>query len=261
MSIKTLANVAIKTMKREAPAISTGIAIASTIAAVGLGVRAGMEAQKIMDHEVRIRKALANEETKPYVAPTKKETVAMTWKVYILPTIATLSAIGATVMLHRVGLNRTASAMALYSVSEKAFSDYRKGVVEKLGEDAHKSVRESVAHDAITSNPPSKNIVISGSDILCYDSYSGHYFKSSAQEIDKAVNNLNLQIIHNMYASLTDFYDMIGIQSSEMSETVGWMPDCLLEVEYSSGIAPDGQPYLAVDFRNPPIVDFDRFSN
>lgn len=252
MDIKALMSSVSSTMRKEAPLIATGIAVVSTIASVALGVKAGMDAKDALDREAEVRKTLKREEMKP------SDKVKLTWKIYIPPTIATITSVAATITLHRVGVNRTASAMALYSLSETAFSDYRRKVIEKIGEDSHKEIREAVAQENVEKNPPSKTLIISGNEVLCYDSYSGHYFTSNREEIRECVNDFNTKVINNMYASLTDLYELMGISPSEMSDDVGWTSDNILEVEFSSVIAEDGRPCLAVDFRNKPLVEFDR---
>lgn len=253
MDIKSLMGSISSNIKSEAPLIATGIAVVSTIASVALGVKAGMDAKAVLDREAEVRKHLKQDEM------TTSEKAKMTWKIYIPPAISTLTSIAATVTLHRVGVTRTASAMALYSLSESAFGDYRRKVIEKMGEDSHKEIRKAVAQDNVDQNPPNKTLIISGNEVLCYDSYSGHYFTSNMQDIKECVNDFNAKVLNNMYASLTDLYELMGISPSTMSDGVGWTSDDILSVEFSSIVAEDGRPCLAVDFRNEPIADFDRF--
>ena len=60
-----------------------------------------------------------------------------------------------------------------------------------------------------------------------------------------------------MYASLTDFYDEIGLPETAVSGYVGWNTDELLEVTYSSILSDDGKPVLAIDFRADPLNGYD----
>lgn len=253
MSISDILNSIQETARKEAPLIATGIAVAATIASVALSAKSGMKAQEKLQ-------AAADEHGISIEDIETKDKVKMTWKIYIPPTIAMVTSIAATVTLHKVGANRTASAMALYSLSESAFANYRKQTIAKIGEEGHKEIRQAVADENVKNNPPSKNLIITGNDVLCYDSYSGHYFNSSMEEIKACVNDFNMRVINNMYASLTDLYELLGIAPSTMSDSVGWCSDSILEIEFSSTIAEDGRPCLSVDFRNAPIVDFDRFN-
>lgn len=254
MDIKGLASSVSSTLRKEAPLIATGVTILSTVAAVALGVKAGMEAKSELDRAAKLR---ADRGQEPM---TRGQQAQFTWKIYIPPTAATIISIASAITLHRVGVNRTASAMALYSLSESAFSDYRRKVAEKLGEDSHKEIREAVAKENVDKKTPPSSMIISGNDVMCYDSYSGHYFMSNMQDIREFVNTFNAKVLNEMYGSLTDLYELMGIPVSSMSDSVGWRSDDILEVEFSSVISEDGRPCLAVDFRNTPISDFDRFN-
>lgn len=240
------------TIRQNAPVITTTLAIVSATATTVLAVNAGMSTRERLD----AYKAEHEDEEIPTSAKIKQ-----TWKIYIPTALMLASTITSIVALHRVGLNREASALALYKVSEQAFSRYRNKVVEKLGEDSEKEVRESVTQDAINNNPPSGGgVVVVQGTVLCYDHYSGRYFESSMEDINRAVNEFNRKIIHENYASLTEFYELVGLEANGTSDDVGWMTDVLLEVTYSSLLTPDGRPCLAVDFLNSPVVDYYRMA-
>lgn len=239
------------TIRQNAPVITTTLAIVSATATTLLAVKAGMSTRERLD----TYKAEHEDEEFP-----TSEKIKQTWKIYIPTALMLASTVTSIVALHRVGLNREASALALYKVSEQAFSQYRNKVVEKLGEDSEKEVRESVAQDVINSNPPSGDVIVVQGSVLCFDTYSGRYFQSSMDDINRAVNDFNLRIIHENYASLTEFYELVGLEANGSSDDVGWMTDALLEVSYSSVLTPDGRPCLAVDFRNSPVVDYYRMA-
>ena len=243
MSVSTTARTLRLAIRRNAPVIATTVAIVSATATTVLAVNAGMSTRERLD----AYKAEHKDEEIPTSAKIKQ-----TWKIYIPTALMLASTITSIVALHRVGLNREAS--------EQAFTRYRNKVVEKLGEDSDKEVRESVAQDTINANPPSNAVVVVNGNVLCFDSYSGRYFESSMEDINRAVNDFNLKIIHENYASLTDFYDLVGLEANGSSDDVGWMTDALLEVTYSSVLSPDNRPCLAVDFRNAPVVDYYRMA-
>lgn len=239
------------TIRQNAPVITTTLAIVSATATTVLAVNAGMSTRERLD----AYKAEHEDEEIP-----TSDKIKQTWKIYIPTALMLASTITSIVALHRVGLNREASALALYKVSEQAFTRYRNKVVEKLGEDSEKEVREAVAQDTINNNPPGGSIVVVHGTVLCYDTYSGRYFQSSMEDINRAVNDFNRKIIHENYASLTEFYELVGLEANGSSDDVGWMTDALLEVSYSSVLTPDGRPCLAVDFRNSPVVDYYRMA-
>lgn len=251
MSITSMSRGVTLAIRRNAPAITTTLAIVSAAATTALAVKAGMSTREKLD-EYKLAEQIEE-------VPVS-ETIKQTWKIYIPTALMFASTVVSIVSLHRVGLNREASALALYKVSEQAFARYRNKVVEKLGEDDEKDVRENIIQDAVAANPPSGAIVVMGDEVVCYDTYSGRYFKSSMDDINAAVNSFNLKIIHENYASLTEFYELVGLDPNGSSDDVGWMSDALLEVSFSSVLAPDNRPCLAVDFRNDPVIDYYRMA-
>ncbi len=99
-------------------------------------------------------------------------------------------------------------------------------------------------------------IITGGGEVLCYDLYTGRYFQSSMETLKKAQNDLNYTVLNHQYASLTDFYSLIGLSSTKSSDDVGWNADKLLELRFSATISDDGRPCITLDFVVAPIRNF-----
>ena len=76
---------------------------------------------------------------------SKKEWIKENWKTYIPPAIAGAVSIGCIIGGTRIGMRRTAAITAAYSLSEKAFDEYRTKVTEKIGERKQQTVRDEIA--------------------------------------------------------------------------------------------------------------------
>ena len=83
---------------------------------------------------------------------------------------------------------------------------------------------------------------------LCYDSYSDRYFKSEMETLKKAMNDLNYKINNDSYASLNDFYDLVGLDRIPIGEEVGWSLDKLLDIHFTTTLATDGRPAIAMEY-------------
>ena len=184
-----------------------------------------------------------------------KEQVKRVWICYVPAVTSGTITIGAIVMANRVGTKRAAAVAAAYTISEKAFSEYRDKVSEKFGETKAQGVRDEIAADYVRENPPRENnvIMIGGGDVLCCELYTGRYFNSSMEELKKAQNDTNYEIINNGCASLTDFYNRVGLPSTSVSDEVGWNTDKLLELDFTTILAEDGRPCIACSFQVEPI--------
>lgn len=254
MTFQSLASHAQKLVSDQSPAILAGIGVTGTITSVLLAGKASFKAARIIDAAEEFDKHV------PEALPLDtKGKVKLVWKLY-LPAAGTCAlTISSIVLATHVGTRRAAALAAAYGVSEKAFSEYKEKVVETLGKNKDQAVRDSVAQDRVKKNPPieSQIVLTEAGSVLCLEPYSGRYFQSSIEAIKKAQNDLNYQVNNSYYASLSDFYDLLGLDRTKMSDDVGWNSDELLEVTFSSVLA-DDRPCLVMDYKVVPTRDYAR---
>ena len=130
-----------------------------------------------------------------------------------------------------------------------------------LGEKKEKEdVYESIIQDKIDESPTPTCEPKKSDDILFYDVWSGRYFYSDRNKVDRAVNELNSIFLQADQVCLNDFYDSINLDRNQFGYICGWNRQTtkLIEIRYSSHIAKDGNPCLAVDFfQDPtPLMDY-----
>jgi len=180
---------------------------------------------------------------------TTREKAQLVWPEFI-PAVGTLGlSVTCIIAANRVGSRRAAAVTAAYAISEKAFSDYREKVVERLGEKKEREARDEVAQDRVNERPPSTQVVIVGNgDVLCFDAFSGRYFMSTMENIKKAMNDQNYAILNDGFASLTEFYDKLGLDGTSHSDSLGWNTDKLLDLYISTVLSDDGRPCISIDF-------------
>ena len=158
-----------------------------------------------------------------------------------------------------VHARRNAAIATAYKLSETALTDYKKEVIETIGEEKAKLIQDKVAQKHVDEHPVSNNqVIIAGSGKqLCYDGISGRYFESDIQTIRAAVNTINETMVYEMYASLGDFYNEIGLPPTTLSDELGWnLDDGQLEISYGSAISDDGRPCITLDYHVAPRYDF-----
>lgn len=247
-----------KLVADNSPAILTAVGVTGVVTTAFLAGRASFKAARLIDdYEDQIR-----EGQRANLVPdfSTKEKIQVTWKLYI-PAVGTgILSITAIILANRIGTRRAAAVAAAYSLSEKAFAEYKTKVVEKIGTHKDDSIRAEVAQDRVNANPiSSREVIITGNgDVLCYDSITGRYFNSNIETLRKAQNDINKIIIQDMYASLYDFYTLIQLPPTPYSNEVGWNVDGLLELEFSTVLAEDGRPCISLDYRIFPIREYHR---
>lgn len=242
-----------KVVIKRSPEILTGIGIAGMISAGILAVRATPKALELIrerEDELKVEKLPVG------------ETVKTTWKCYI-PAVSTCILSAACIIgASSVHAKRNAAIAAAYKLSEKALIEYKDAVIETIGEKKELEVRDKMAEKCIEKDPVSKTevIVTDKGSSLCYDSISGRYFKSDIETIKRAENVINKQMLSDMYVSLNDFYDEIGLDFTKVGRELGWsVDDGLIDIHFSSQLADDGTPCLVVEYYTPPRYNFDRF--
>lgn len=236
-----------------APAILTGAAIAGTLATAYLSVTSTVKA---MDHhgaEIIRAKRFGRP------VPEKKEVVLLVWRYYIPPVVTGVLTVGAIVGANHVSTRRATAMAAAYTISERAFTEYKEKVVEKIGEKKEQSYRDEIAQERVEKDPvENKHVIITGNgEVLCYEMFTGRYFSSDMETIRRAENEINHQILHQGYASLNDFYHEVGLPRTSLSEELGWNTDQLLEIKVSATLSQDDRPCLAIDYNTQPYRKFD----
>lgn len=235
------------------PLLLTAVGVTGVIATAVLTGDATLKAAQLITNE-----QFPLDVTQPTVELDAKERIALCWKLYIPAATTGAFTIAAIVGSNRIGTRRAAGLAAAYSLSEKLAQEYKDKVVSTIGAKQEEAIRADIAQDRVTKNPPSEVIFIATGNVLCHDQYSGRYFQSDREAIRAAVNNVNAKVLNSYYASLTDFYNELGLESTAASEEVGWNSDRLLEVQFTTAMDPDGRPCLSLGFRVDPIRGYYR---
>lgn len=242
------------------PAILTAVAVTGTVTTALLVGKASFKAAELIAEEEKervdqVKVGLAKE----LIPMDNKEKFQLVWTLYIPAVSTCTTTVVAMVTANQIGTRRTAAMAAAYSLTERAFGEYRDKVVEKVGQKKERDVRDELAQDRVQNNPPSSQIVMLNSgDVLCFDQHSGRYFQSDMETLKKAQNDTNYQILRESYANLNDFYDRIGLEWIPQGEELGWSTDREVEIAFSSVLSTDQRPCIAIDFVKGPIPNYYR---
>ena len=249
------------TLGKYSPQILTGIGVAGMITTVVLAVKATPKALELIEDK---------KEELDAGKLTVVDTVKVAWKPYIPAAITGVLSTVCIVGGNAVGTRRTAALAAAYKISETALHEYKDAVVETIGEEKAKEVKEKVAQNKLDKNPVvEKQIIVTNKGtFLCYDSLSGRYFQSDIETIRKAQNDINDYLFSEDYASLNMFYDFLGLEHTRLGAELGWKIDSgTLQIEFDSTLASDksqgiapGTPCLVLDYNVAPKYEFDKMS-
>lgn len=249
-------------LKQNSPTILSGAAVAGVIVTAVLTHKAARKSAHQIEVEETRRSMHNDSEHEPVENEVldRKEKIKLTWKSYIPAVTAGAATVACIVWANQLGLRRNAALVAAYGILDAGFREYKDQVVELLGEKKHNEVEDAVAVKRMDQNPPTANntiIVKGGGDVRMYDMWGGRYFRSDIETVRQAVNVLNRDIIGgNMYAELNALYQLLGIPGTDGGDFVGWNVDNLCDVGFTSHLADDGEPCIAMRFTIPPKADF-----
>ena len=241
-------------LSKHSPELLIGIGISGMIATTVLAVRATPKAIHLIQKKAKEEKCAPEE-------IDNLDKVKLCWKCYIPAAITGVTSAACIIGANSVNARRNAALAAAYTLSDSAFREYKDKVIETIGEEKEQIVRDKVAKERIDKNPDVKSEIImtDRGDTLCYDTLSGRYFYSDPYTIKQAVNELNETMLNDMYVSVNEFYDELGLERTKLGDDLGWsMDDGLLKISFSSQLSSRNKPCLVLDYRVAPRYDYYR---
>jgi hypothetical protein len=254
MNIRVMAKSAEKMIVDNSPAILTAIGVTGTITTAYLAGQASFRAAKLIHDRYETDRFGEHIPDRSDL----RDKFELTWRLYVPAVGVGASTAVCIVGAHRIGSRRAAAVAAAYTISEKAFTEYKEKVIEKFGEKQEREARDELQQERVDRDPVSGRAVIvtNDGDVLCYEHFAGRYFESSMEALKKAQNDTNYQIINHNYASLTDFYGRLGLPHTGVSDEVGWNSNDLLELEFSTTLSEDSRPCIAIDYNVAPFRNY-----
>lgn len=259
-------------ISKNSPTILTGVSVAGLITTIILAVKATPKALGVIDDYVwkKYEREVENPDELSFSEwlgvttdangyswydrknqITFKEQFGLTWKIYIPATAVGIATIACIIGANHISLRRNAALASLYGITEAAFKEYQSKVVETIGKSKELKVRDEISGDRIKRNPPGTNEVIftGKGEVMCYDSLSGRYFKSDIEQIRRAVNTLNRELMSDMFLTLNELYFAIGLAGTKLGDQMGWdIDNGLLEIDFSAQITEEGDPCLVLNY-------------
>lgn len=253
MQIKTILKTTEKFLIDNSPGILTGLGVAGAVTTAVLTGKAAYSAGlQVAEMESKV------DHKGDFIVIDSKTKLKVFWKEFVPAGTVGVVTIAAIISANQIGARRAAAFAAAFKLSEELSAEYKKKVLETLGIQKEEKMRSELASDKMTENPPPSNmLIVVGSDVLFYDELSGRYFHNTMEKVMQAVNEINHQVNNYFHASLTEFWEKIGLTSTSISDDIGWNSDELLDVQFSPTMI-DGKPAIMIGYNNEPIKGYDR---
>jgi len=240
---------------RNSPTILSGVAAIGVVTTSVLAAKAGYSSAFRLQSAWNDRPQLQGEDLEPL---SRREEIEIVWKEFIPPAIVGVITLTAIIGSNRIGNRRAAALAAAFTISEKMAEEYRQKVIEHMGAQKEEMVRSDVARDRIGRTDGVETLILGEGEIIFYDSWSDRAFTSTRQRVEDAVNQINYQINQAWAASLTEFFDLLGLKATGVSDSFGWNTDELLDVNYTSCLLPDGRPACEIRYNTQPFQNYNK---
>lgn len=273
LNVKQCFKMAKKVVQKKSPEILTGLGIAGMITTVVLAVKATPKALDLIDEEIDNQNRKLSQEaydsgysTANQINKLKPvETVKVAWKPYIPALLLGSASVGCLIGANTVSARRHAALYSAYELSKTAYNELNEKVTEVVGEKKVTEIKQKLAEDKVNkvssegAIEKKSNVVIAGDgDTWFIDAMSNQPFLSSKNKLDAAANELNRKMRSDMYVSLSQFYDEVGIEHTGTSDYIGWRIDKeYIDVVTSDAIVKDGKVYVVMDFLSRPEYGYD----
>lgn len=255
-SLKRIYHEVAEEVREKSPRILAGGAI------VGLGasVYFAWKARPKCDEILAERKKRLEEVRAEYSDPdeVKKETARVNIDTAgkmvgtLAPVVVSVGLTGASIIAaDRINYRRLVAATTMYDISNEALMMYKKKMKDVVGEEKAEEVKKKVTDEIMAENPVNDRTIIDTGkgDLIYMDVYTGRYFRSSKVAIESAVNDINYQLVGDMFVSLNEFFDRIGLPGVKLGDQFGFdVNKGMLHVDYTYGETPDGNHCILIDY-------------
>ena len=240
-------------MKRNAPTILTSIGGVGVVSTAVMAAKATPKAMLILEQA----EAEKGEEL------TKFEKVKAAGPVYIPTALMGMATITCIFGANALNTRNQAALTSAYAMVSSSYQEYKKKVNELYGQEGEEQVVRSIARDNYDGEKAT------GETELFYDEFSGRFFKSTVEAVQRAEYQINRDLVMQDWATINDFYGYLNIPHVDGGDAIGWSTPMNGEmywqpwVDFShlKMIDDDGLEYYILRMYQEPMPDFEDFIN
>ena len=204
-------------------------------------------------HQDTIKAEHVKKQTRP---SNWKEEIQDTWKCYIPTAISATGTIGCIVGSHYCSSKQREALASAYVISQTTLQKYQEKVIERIGKNKAREMREEVDREIAEIKAPAANFVSQLTDAidtghgktLFYDIPGDRYFYSDMNYMDKQVNDLNREVRTEMYFDWNELRYRWGLPFKKYGSELIFDVDRPLEVRYEPELMDNGQVRILVNY-------------
>ena len=240
-------------LKRNSGTILTGIGSAGVVVTSVMAVKATPKAINI----IREAKEEKGEDL------TVIEIIRTAGPIYIPAIISGASTIACIFGANILNKRSQAALASAYMFLDNSYKEYKNKVSELYGDDANNNIREEIAKDKYKDYSNS----FTDDKQLYFDEYSGRYFQSTPEDIQKAEYELNRTLSIDDEAYLNDWYEYIGLEPLDHGRDFGWSTginyeqycQSWIDFSHTKTVLDDGLECIIISFDQEPVNNFEDY--
>lgn len=251
-------------ISNNATTILTAAGVIGSVGTAVLSFRAGLEARERLselDFEI-VKSDGTTPDDISEAGPTFLEKAKVVAPTLVVPSITGLGTVAAIIFAHRISAGKAAALAAAYGASAKQRDEYKAKLEEKLGLKKAETARAELQGDRqAASNARTEMVIVSGGSVLCYDSFSDRYIRTTAEAIRQAEKKCKEIVELTGECDVRTFYKDLGFDSVQWDDMLGWNTGNPPSITIDTTMVND-EPCLSIELNHLPMPDFqDRDSN
>lgn len=194
-----------------------------------------------------------------------EEKIKKTWRCYIPSSIIAASTMLCIIYSDHVSMNQKISMLNALMAVQNNYTNLRQSV-DKV---CDSETKEQILKNTVKQKVPKKLYIERTGEKTFWEEYSGRFFNSTIENVLKAEYLFNKQLSITGFASLNDFYNLLGINTTDEGEYLGWAvyegyfgceaTNPWVDFEHSKMEDDDGCEYYYLSYSNQPEVNYDMF--
>ena len=212
-----------KIVKRNASTILTGVGAAGVVGTAVLTAKATPKALLLLEQA-------KEEKHEELLVREKVMVMAPAYIPAALVGVATIACIfGANVLNKR----QQAALASAYALLDASYKEYKNKVIDIYGEEGDLQVRTEIAKDKYEAQDVEDE---DDGKTLFYDEYSQRYFRAANETVLRAEYEINREVTTNFYATINEFYKIVGLDPIDGGDIIGWTSSMMYEMYWSDWV-------------------------
>lgn len=238
-------------MKRNAPTILTSIGGVGVVSTAVMAAKATPKAMLILEEA----------EAEKGEKLTRLEKVRVAGPVYIPTAIMGAATIVCIFGANSLNKRNQAALTSAYAMVSNSYQEYKKKVNELYGEEGEVNVVRGIAKDKYDSEKAD------GERELFYDEFSGRFFMSTVEAVQRAEYQINRDLVMQDWATINDFYGYLNVPHVDGGDVIGWSTPMnsdmywqpWVDFSHLKMVDDDGLEYYILRIYQEPMPDFENY--